>query len=213
MERADVVVVGGGIVGLATARAILRADPSRSVVVVEKEATVGAHQSGRNSGVIHAGVYYQPGSEKARLCTAGRLSMVRVLPGARDRPRGVRQGRGRGRRGRPRPARRARAAVRGERRAHRADRTGAAARARAARRRRRRAARARHRHRRLRRRVPDRSPKEIEAAGARLHLGSTRARRPRDADGHRASRRPTARSRRGASSRAPGCTPTRSRAR
>jgi L-2-hydroxyglutarate oxidase len=76
MERADVAVVGGGIVGLATARAILRADPRRSVVVIEKEATVGAHQSGRNSGVIHAGVYYKPGSEKARLCTAGRLSMI-----------------------------------------------------------------------------------------------------------------------------------------
>src|SRR3954447_16663175 len=76
MERADVAVVGGGIVGLATARAILRADPRRSVVVVEKEATVGAHQSGRNSGVIHAGVYYKPGSEKARLCAAGRQRMV-----------------------------------------------------------------------------------------------------------------------------------------
>ena len=76
MDRADVLVVGGGIVGLATARAILRAHPEQSVVVVEKEASVGAHQSGRNSGVIHAGVYYQPGSDKARLCTAGRISMV-----------------------------------------------------------------------------------------------------------------------------------------
>src|SRR6476619_2142462 len=76
MERADVVVVGGGIVGLATARAVLRAHPDRSVVVVEKEPSVGVHQSGRNSGVIHAGVYYQPGSDKARLCTAGRISMV-----------------------------------------------------------------------------------------------------------------------------------------
>ncbi len=76
MDRADVVVVGGGIVGLATARAILRSHPGRSVVVVEKEAAVGRHQSGRNSGVIHAGVYYQPGSEKARLCAAGRVSMV-----------------------------------------------------------------------------------------------------------------------------------------
>lgn len=71
------VVVGAGIVGLATARAILRAHPDRSVVVLEKETSVGAHQSGRNSGVIHAGVYYQPGSDKARLCTAGRISMVR----------------------------------------------------------------------------------------------------------------------------------------
>jgi (S)-2-hydroxyglutarate dehydrogenase len=76
MDRADVVVVGAGIVGLATARAVLRAHPDRSVVVLEKESSVGLHQSGRNSGVIHAGVYYQPGSDKARLCTAGRISMV-----------------------------------------------------------------------------------------------------------------------------------------
>jgi L-2-hydroxyglutarate oxidase len=76
MQRVDVLVVGGGIVGLATARAVLRARPEQSVVVVEKEASVGAHQSGRNSGVIHAGVYYAPGSDKARLCGAGRTSMV-----------------------------------------------------------------------------------------------------------------------------------------
>jgi L-2-hydroxyglutarate oxidase len=76
MERADVVVIGGGILGLATARAIVRSFPSRSVVVLEKEAAVATHQSGRNSGVIHAGVYYQPGSAKAQLCTAGRASMV-----------------------------------------------------------------------------------------------------------------------------------------
>jgi L-2-hydroxyglutarate oxidase len=76
MDRADVVVVGGGIVGLATARAVMRAEPAKSVVVVEKEPAVGTHQSGRNSGVIHAGVYYQPGSYKAQLCKAGRASMV-----------------------------------------------------------------------------------------------------------------------------------------
>ena len=76
MHRADVLVVGGGIVGLATARAILRAHPERSVTLVEKEAAIATHQSGRNSGVIHAGVYYEPGSAKARLCTAGRKSMV-----------------------------------------------------------------------------------------------------------------------------------------
>jgi L-2-hydroxyglutarate oxidase len=76
MDRADVLVVGAGIVGLATARAVLRSHPGRSVVVVEKEASVGAHQSGRNSGVIHAGVYYAPGSDKARFCSAGRVSMV-----------------------------------------------------------------------------------------------------------------------------------------
>ena len=76
MECADVLVVGGGIIGLATARAVVRTHPEQRVVLVEKEASVGAHQSGRNSGVIHAGVYYQPGSYKARLCTAGRISMV-----------------------------------------------------------------------------------------------------------------------------------------
>jgi L-2-hydroxyglutarate oxidase len=76
MERADVVIVGAGIVGLATARAILTAAPGTAVTVLEKEHTVAAHQSGRNSGVIHAGVYYEPGSAKARLCRAGRDSMV-----------------------------------------------------------------------------------------------------------------------------------------
>jgi L-2-hydroxyglutarate oxidase len=76
MERVDVLVVGGGIVGLATARAVMRAHPGRSVTVIEKEGSVATHQSGRNSGVIHAGVYYAPGSEKARLCVAGRTSMV-----------------------------------------------------------------------------------------------------------------------------------------
>jgi (S)-2-hydroxyglutarate dehydrogenase len=76
MDRADVLVVGAGIVGLATARAVVRAHPGRSVVVIEKEASVAAHQSGHNSGVIHAGVYYQPGSSKASLCAAGRRSMI-----------------------------------------------------------------------------------------------------------------------------------------
>lgn len=76
MDRADVLVVGAGIVGLATARAVVRSHPDQAVVVLEKEPAVAAHQSGRNSGVIHAGVYYQPGSDKARLCRAGRTSMV-----------------------------------------------------------------------------------------------------------------------------------------
>ena len=76
MDRVDVVVVGAGIVGLATARAILQAAPGATVTVLDKEGGPGRHQSGRNSGVIHAGVYYPPGSEKARLCTTGRISMV-----------------------------------------------------------------------------------------------------------------------------------------
>ena len=74
MSRYEVVVVGGGIVGLASAVALLRRR-RRSLVVVEAEPTVAAHQTGHNSGVIHAGVYYRPGSLKARLCTEGRARM------------------------------------------------------------------------------------------------------------------------------------------
>ena len=64
-----VVVVGGGIVGLAVARAL--AGSGREVAVLEKEASVASHQSGHNSGVVHAGVYYPPGSLKATLCRRG----------------------------------------------------------------------------------------------------------------------------------------------
>jgi L-2-hydroxyglutarate oxidase len=73
---ADVVVVGAGIVGLAVARAWLARHPDGRAVVVDKEDGVAAHQSGRNSGVIHAGVYYAPGSTKARLCREGRVAML-----------------------------------------------------------------------------------------------------------------------------------------
>jgi L-2-hydroxyglutarate oxidase LhgO len=72
----DVVVIGAGLVGLATAMALLDGQPGLRLAVLEKEATVGTHQSGHNSGVIHAGLYYQPGSLKARFCTAGRLAMM-----------------------------------------------------------------------------------------------------------------------------------------
>ncbi|KAA0968905.1 L-2-hydroxyglutarate oxidase [Aureimonas fodinaquatilis] len=64
-------VVGGGIVGLATTLELLRRDPGAKIVLLEKEAEPGLHQTGHNSGVIHAGVYYQPGSLKARLCREG----------------------------------------------------------------------------------------------------------------------------------------------
>jgi (S)-2-hydroxyglutarate dehydrogenase len=63
--------VGGGIVGLATAREILKRRPGASLVLLEKETAFATHQTGHNSGVIHAGVYYAPGSLKARLCRAG----------------------------------------------------------------------------------------------------------------------------------------------
>jgi (S)-2-hydroxyglutarate dehydrogenase len=64
-------IVGGGILGLATAAEIGSRDPSASIILVEKEADFGVHQTGHNSGVIHAGVYYAPGSLKARLCREG----------------------------------------------------------------------------------------------------------------------------------------------
>ncbi|WP_329108503.1 L-2-hydroxyglutarate oxidase [Micromonospora sp. NBC_01699] len=70
------VVVGGGIVGLATAHRILLDRPDAEVTVLEKEQRLAAHQTGHNSGVIHAGVYYKPGSLKAELCRAGSRSMV-----------------------------------------------------------------------------------------------------------------------------------------
>jgi 2-hydroxyglutarate dehydrogenase len=70
-ERCDVAVVGGGIIGLAVARELIRRDPQAAVCVLERESELGMHQTGHNSGVIHAGVYYPPGSLKARLCVEG----------------------------------------------------------------------------------------------------------------------------------------------
>lgn len=69
--RCDVAVVGGGIVGLAVARELTRRYPRASVCVLEREGELGTHQTGHNSGVVHAGVYYTPGSLKARLCVEG----------------------------------------------------------------------------------------------------------------------------------------------
>jgi (S)-2-hydroxyglutarate dehydrogenase len=67
----DLAVVGGGILGLATARELLLRRPGESVVVLEREAALARHQTGHNSGVVHAGIYYEPGSLKARLCVEG----------------------------------------------------------------------------------------------------------------------------------------------
>jgi L-2-hydroxyglutarate oxidase len=66
-------VVGGGIIGLATARELLARRPGLQVTVLEKESELARHQTGRNSGVVHTGIYYEPGSLKARLCTRGRV--------------------------------------------------------------------------------------------------------------------------------------------
>ncbi len=74
-ERADVVIIGAGIVGLATALRLLQRKPDLAIVVLEKEATVASHQTGHNSGVLHAGLYYRPGSLKARLCHEGKADM------------------------------------------------------------------------------------------------------------------------------------------
>jgi L-2-hydroxyglutarate oxidase LhgO len=67
----DVAVVGAGILGLATARALVRRSPGLRVAVLDKEKRIAAHQTGRNSGVVHSGVYYAPGSLKAALCVRG----------------------------------------------------------------------------------------------------------------------------------------------
>jgi (S)-2-hydroxyglutarate dehydrogenase len=74
-DRADVIVVGGGIVGLATAYRLLEARPSLRLVVLEKESELATHQTGHNSGVLHAGLYYKPGSLKAQLCREGKAAV------------------------------------------------------------------------------------------------------------------------------------------
>lgn len=74
--RCDVLVIGGGIVGMATARALKLMERGLDVTVVEKESQLARHQSGHNSGVIHSGLYYAPGSLKARFCVEGNARMV-----------------------------------------------------------------------------------------------------------------------------------------
>lgn len=75
----DVALIGGGLVGLATAYALLEPPRRCSLVVLEAEPHLAAHQSGRNSGVIHSGLYYRPGSLKARTCVEGRQALYRFL--------------------------------------------------------------------------------------------------------------------------------------
>ena len=73
--RYDYVVIGAGIVGLATAYQFTQRFPHRRVLILEKEARVAEHQTGHNSGVLHSGIYYKPGSLKAINCRAGKLAM------------------------------------------------------------------------------------------------------------------------------------------
>src|ERR671938_1506749 len=71
MDSTDVAVVGAGILGLSVAREMLARRPDLRITVLEREDQVGAHETGHNSGVVHAGIYYAPGSLKARLCVEG----------------------------------------------------------------------------------------------------------------------------------------------
>ena len=73
----DVAIVGGGIVGLSTAYHLVTTHPDRKIIVLEKESEVARHQTGRNSGVIHSGIYYRPGSLKAENCRLGREALIR----------------------------------------------------------------------------------------------------------------------------------------
>ena len=76
VEKVDVLIVGGGVVGLATALCILKAHPDTRLTLIEKESAVAQHQTGHNSGVIHSGLYYKPGSLKAVNCRAGYQQML-----------------------------------------------------------------------------------------------------------------------------------------
>lgn len=75
MSSFDIAIIGGGIVGLATAWQLTRLKPGVRVVVIEKEAALAFHQTGRNSGVIHSGIYYRPGSLRARNCREGKAAL------------------------------------------------------------------------------------------------------------------------------------------
>lgn len=76
MSDYDIAIIGGGIVGLATAYRLMEADPDLSLTILEKEDQVGAHQTSHNSGVIHSGVFYEPGSMKAKNCREGKRALI-----------------------------------------------------------------------------------------------------------------------------------------
>ncbi|MDP7318920.1 MAG: L-2-hydroxyglutarate oxidase [SAR324 cluster bacterium] len=75
MKKSDIIIIGGGIVGLATAYQLSQAYPQLSLIILEKETEVAQHQTGHNSGVLHTGVYYKPGSLKAKNCREGKRRM------------------------------------------------------------------------------------------------------------------------------------------
>ena len=75
-QKFDVTIIGAGIIGLGTAISILKKHPNIKLAILEKDNQVAAHQTGHNSGVIHSGIYYKPGSLKAEFCVKGRTSMA-----------------------------------------------------------------------------------------------------------------------------------------
>jgi (S)-2-hydroxyglutarate dehydrogenase len=75
MKSPDVLIIGGGIIGLASAYNLLNLYPQKRIILLEKEAELALHQSGRNSGVLHTGIYYRPGSLKAENCRTGKIAM------------------------------------------------------------------------------------------------------------------------------------------
>jgi L-2-hydroxyglutarate oxidase len=86
LDTHDFVIIGGGILGLATAYSLVRRNPGKTIIVLEKESTVATHQSGRNSGVIHSGIYYKPGSAKAGNCRRG-LTLIEEFADEHGIPR------------------------------------------------------------------------------------------------------------------------------
>ena len=110
-----ITIIGGGIVGLATAYRLTERFPGARVAVLEKETGVGRHQTGHNSGVLHCGLYYKPGSVKARLAVSGIRQMVAFCQENGDSARDLRQAGGGRRRIRSAPPARPREARHGER--------------------------------------------------------------------------------------------------
>ncbi|MCB0458781.1 MAG: FAD-dependent oxidoreductase, partial [Flavobacteriaceae bacterium] len=76
LKHYDHIIVGGGIVGLATAYKLQLKFPDKNIAILEKEDSIGKHQTGRNSGVMHSGIYYKPGSYKAKNCKNGHMQLV-----------------------------------------------------------------------------------------------------------------------------------------